>query len=83
MSEYRLIMGGVIALCALAVGCSVWPELDRIASTVFTAVLVAAGLALLGGVVWFLHAVFTDLPDDPTDSTHQDTDFPSRPGVRR
>jgi len=81
MSEYRLIMGGVIALCALAVGCSVWPELDRILTTVFTALLVAAGLALVGAVVWFLHAVFTDLPDD--DPADQHTEFPSWPEVRR
>ena len=82
MSEYRLIMGGVIALCALAVGCSVWPELDRIATITFTTLAIAGGLAVMGGVVWFLHAVFTDLPDDdyPAD---QQTEFPSRPGVPR
>ncbi len=81
MSEYRLIMGAVIAICALAVGCSVWPELNRIATVAFTVVLVAGGLALVGGVVWFVHAVFTDLPDDgPVDLHIED---PSRPGVRR
>lgn len=67
MSEYRLIMTGVIALCALAVVCSINPGLAQIVSTVFTVLAVAACVGLVAFVCRFIYACTTDLPElEPT-----------------
>ena len=64
MSEYRLIMTGVIALCALAVVCSINPSLAQVVSTVFVVLAVAGGVGLLAVLGWFVHLATTDAPDD-------------------
>ncbi len=64
MSEYRLIMTGVIALCALAVVCSINPSRAQVVSTVFVVLAVAGGVGLLAMLGWFVHLATTDAPDD-------------------
>ena len=64
MSEYRLIMTGVIGLCALAVVCSINPGLAQVVSTVFVVLATAGGVGLLAMLGWFVHMAITDVPDD-------------------
>lgn len=49
MSEYRLVMGGICAVCALGCAAGVWPVADQAATAAVVAV--AAGAATVCGVV--------------------------------
>ena len=60
MSEYRLIMTGVVGLCGLAVACSINPGLAQLVSTVFTVLSVVGGLGLVALLGWFVHLATTD-----------------------
>ncbi len=64
MSEYRLIMTGVVGLCGLAVACSINPGLAQLVSTVFTVLSVVGGLGLVALLGWFVYMATTDGPDD-------------------
>ncbi len=52
--EYRVIMAGVIGWCVLGLASAVWPEVGQIVSTVATVLIIVAGVALVGGVVWLV-----------------------------
>jgi hypothetical protein len=52
--EYRVIMIGVIAVCAVGCASAVWPQVAAVASAVAVVLLIAAGVSLVGGVVWLV-----------------------------